>query len=126
MTSRDATGDHANQNINKQRFHKRKGNKKYYEFRGKFEDMNGHTFTSHGKTSSSSQYSNTTEQLGRYASHTYTYGEDIQSLIQNLKDTKISTRRLETQQRNASGKKKLSSMSKDQEFINPTRRSSTL
>ena len=52
--------------------------------------MNGHTFTSHGETSSPSQYSNTMEQLGRYASHTYTYGEDIQSLAQNMKDTKIS------------------------------------
>ena len=30
------------------------------------------------------------QQLGRYTSHTYTYGENIQSLLQNLEDTKIS------------------------------------
>ena len=90
MSSKYATSDHANQDTNKQRSHRRKGHNKHYEFRGKIEDMNGHTFTSHGETSSPSQYSNTMEQLGRYVSHTYTYGEDIQSLAQNLKDTKIS------------------------------------
>ena len=52
--------------------------------------MNEHTFTSHGETSSPSQYSNAMEQLEVYASRTYTYGKDIQSLVQNLENTKIS------------------------------------
>ena len=99
MTSRDATGDHANQDTIKQRLYKRKVNntKKYYECRGKIKDINGHTFTSHGETSSPSQYSNAMEQLEVYTSRTYTYGKDIQSLVQNLENTKISKPKITNQ-----------------------------
>ena len=46
--------------------------------------------------------------------------------IRKYQNQKISTRRLETQRRNASRKKKLTSMLKDQKSINATRRRSTL
>ena len=59
-------------------------------FKGKIEKMEGHTFVCHGETTTPSKYTDTIEQLGRYATHTYKYGEGIQLLVQTLEETNIS------------------------------------
>ena len=58
-------------------------------FKGKVKGMNGNTFVCHGETTAPTQYTDTMEELGRYASHTYKYGEDIQDLVRNLKETVV-------------------------------------
>ena len=52
--------------------------------------MEGHTFVCHGETTTPFKYNDTMEQLGRYATHTYKYGEDVQLLVQTLEETNIS------------------------------------
>ena len=56
-------------------------------FKGKIEKMEGHTFVCHGEAITSSKYTDTMEQLGRYATRTYKYGKDIQMLVQTLEET---------------------------------------
>ena len=58
-------------------------------FKGKVKGMNGNTFVCHGETTAPTQYTDTMEELGRYASHTYKYGEDIQDLVRNLRETVV-------------------------------------
>ena len=74
-------------------------------FKGKVKGMNGNTFICHGETTAPTQYTDSMEELGRYASHTYKYGEDIQDLVRNLKET-VMTKILRI---NESGKNKLTS-----------------
>ena len=49
--------------------------------------MEGHAFVCHGETITPSKYTDTMEQLGRYATRTYKYGKDIQMLVQTLEET---------------------------------------
>ena len=56
-------------------------------FKGKVKGMNGNTFVCHGETTAPTQYTDTMEELGKYVSHTYKNGEDIQDIVRNLKET---------------------------------------
>ena len=55
----------------------------------KIEKMEGHTFVCHGEISTQSKYTDTMEQLVRYATHSYKYGKDVQMLVQTLEETNI-------------------------------------
>ena len=41
-----------------------------YELKGNIEKMNGHTFVRHGEINTSTQYTDTMSQFGRYTTHT--------------------------------------------------------
>ena len=58
-------------------------------FKGKIEKIEGYTFVCHGETTTLSKYTDTMEQLGRYTTHTYKYGEDMQTLVPTLEEPNI-------------------------------------
>jgi hypothetical protein len=52
-------------------------------YKGETEGMNGHIFENNNNPT---QFHKTCEQLIRYASSTYKYGNDLKGMIKNLKD----------------------------------------
>ena len=65
--------------------------------------MNGHIFENNNNPT---QFHNTSEQLIRYSSSTYKYGNDLKTMIKNLKD-KTQVELEEPEEEEIEGKKVL-------------------